>query len=122
MAGRSHILIVEDEPLIVEVLLGTLEVEYCVSSASTVREALASLRSHKVDVVVLDSILPDGRGAEVACVAETLGAAVIEMSGYPQAMADLERSGRPHLWKPFGPELLLATITNALLRNGKASP
>jgi DNA-binding NtrC family response regulator len=122
MADRSHILIVEDEPLIVEVLQGTLEVEYRVSSASTVREALASLRTRKVDVVLLDSILPDGRGAEVACVAEMQGAAVIEMSGYPQAMADLERSGRPHLCKPFGPELLLSTITKALLHNGKAGP
>jgi len=120
MASRFHILIVEDEPLIVEVLQGTLESEYCVSSANTVEQALAFLRTSQVDVVLLDSILPDGRSAAVARAAETLGAVVIEMSGYPEVMGALERSERPFLCKPFGPELLLSTIGSALHNNGKA--
>jgi CheY-like chemotaxis protein len=62
MASRFHILIVEDEQLIVEVLNGTLEFEYHVSSAVTVREALAFLRTSHVDLVLLDSILPGRSG------------------------------------------------------------
>jgi hypothetical protein len=35
-------------------------------------------------------------------------APVIEMSGYPKVMADLDRSDRPHLFKLFEAEVLLA--------------
>jgi len=114
VSGRFQILIVEDEPLIVEVLQGTLEAKYRVSSANTVREALAFLWTSHVDAVLLDCVLPDGRGAEVARVARAHGAVVIEMSGYPEVMDDLERSYRPHLCKPFGPEALLSALESAL--------
>ncbi len=120
MPSRFHILIVEDEPLIVEVLQGTLELEYRVSSASTVGEALAFLRTAHVDVVLVDRVLPDGFGAEVARVAETCGAAVIEMSGYPQDMDDLQRSQRLYLCKPFGPSALLSAIENVLHNHSRA--
>ena len=119
MSGRFHVLIVEDEPLIVEVLHGILESKYRVSSAYTIREALAFLRTSHVDVVLLDSILPDGRGIEVSSVAEANGAVVIEMSGYPQEMYDLQRSNRIFLCKPFGPEVVLSTIENAI--HGKSN-
>jgi DNA-binding NtrC family response regulator len=111
-------LIVEDEPLIVEVLQATLESEYRVSSVSTVGEALAFLHTSHVDAVLLDNVLPDGRGSEVACFAGKLGAAVIEMSGYPEVMDDLQRSARPHLFKPFKAEVLLSTIENAHSNHG----
>ena len=117
MPSRFHVLIVEDEPLIVEVLQGALELEYRVSSASTAGQALAFLRTSHVDVVLVDSVLPDGRGAEVARVAETFGAAVIGMSGYPQDMDDLQRSQRIYLCKPFGPGALLSAIESALRNN-----
>ena len=119
MPSRLHVLIVEDEPLIVEVLQGALELEYRVSSASTAGQALAFLRTSHVDVVLVDSVLPDGRGAEVARVAETFGAAVIAMSGYPQDMDDLQRSQRLYLCKPFGPGALLSAIESALRNNSK---
>ena len=114
MASRCHVLIVEDDPLIVDVLVASLELEYRVSSVNTVGAALAFLRTSHVDVVLIDSVLPDGRGTEVACFADGLGAAVIEMSGYPQVMEDLEHSARPHLLKPFGVQVLLSTIGHAL--------
>jgi two-component system, OmpR family, catabolic regulation response regulator CreB len=120
MAGRIHVLIVEDEPLIVEVLQGTLELDYRVSSANTVGQGLAFLRTAHVDVVLVDSVLPDGRGAEVARVAETFGAAVIEMSGYPQDIDDPQRAQRLYLCKPFGPSMLLSAIENALNNHSRA--
>jgi DNA-binding NtrC family response regulator len=102
MASRCHVLIVEDDPLIVDGLVASLESEYCVSSVNTVGAALAFLRASHVDLVLIDSVLPDGRGTEVACFADGLGAAVIEMSGYPQVMDDFAHSARPQLLKPFG--------------------
>jgi DNA-binding response OmpR family regulator len=120
MPNRFHVLIVEDEPLIVEVLQGTLEQEYRVSSANTVGQALAFLRTAHTDVVLVDSALPDGCGAEVARTAETFGVAVIEMSGYPQDMDDPERSQRLDLYKPFGPNVLLSARENALHNNNNS--
>jgi DNA-binding response OmpR family regulator len=119
MPSCLHVLIVEDEPLIVEVLQGAREPEYRVSSANTAGQALAFLRTSHVDLVLVDSVLPDGRGAEVARVAETFGAAVIAMSGYPQDMDDLQRSQRLYLCKPFGPGALLSAIESALRNNSK---
>ena len=84
MTDRSHILIVEDDPLVVEVMVASLESDYHVSSVNTVAAALAFLRMSRVDVALIDKILPDGRGTEVAWLAGNIGAAVIEMSGYPQ--------------------------------------
>jgi uncharacterized protein (DUF4415 family) len=43
MPSRFHVLIVEDEPLIVEVLQGALELEYRVSSANTAGQALRGI-------------------------------------------------------------------------------
>ena len=114
MGSRFHILIVEDEPLIVEVLQATLELDYRVSSVNSVGEALAFLRASHVDAVLLDNVLPDGRGTEVACFADQLGAAVIEMSGYPEVMDDMQRSRRPHLFKPFNADALLSTLKSSL--------
>jgi DNA-binding NtrC family response regulator len=112
MASHFHILIVEDEPLIVEILRETLEEQYRVSSANTVEEARECLRASHVDVALVDSVLPDGHGDEVAAYAKAYGAAVIQMSGYLQEIDDLDR---PYLMKPFGREMLLSTIDQALL-------
>ena len=60
MANGIHILIVEDEPLVLDVLQTMLETEYRVSSASTVEEAHAILRTSHIDLVLIDAVLPDG--------------------------------------------------------------
>ena len=114
MGSRFNVLVVEDDPAIVEVMIAMLESQYNVSSANTVEEALAFLRTSHVDVVLADKVLPDGRASDVARLAEDVGAAVIEMSGYAQDQDGLERSERPYLNKPFGMETLLSTIGSAL--------
>ena len=120
MADRFHILIVEDDPLVMDVMVASLESDYHVSSVNTVRAALAFLRTSHVDVALIDKILPDGRGTDVACLASNIGAVVIEMSGYPQEMDHLEHSAHLHLLKPFGIQALLSTIENALLNATEA--
>jgi DNA-binding response OmpR family regulator len=54
MASRCHILVVEDEPSVLEVLQATLEESYRVSSVGTVGEACAFLRTSHVDLVLVD--------------------------------------------------------------------
>lgn len=110
----QHILIVEDDPLVADTLLMTLEEEYHVSCVGTVGEALAFLRTANVNAVLVDSVLPDGRGCQIAEFAETSGAAVIEMSGYPAEMTGMANSRHRHLYKPFGRALLISAISEAL--------
>ena len=114
MAGRFHVLVVEDEPLVLEAIQTTLEEQYRVSSARTVGEAQAILRTSHIDVAIVDNVLPDGRGADVAVLADEVGVSVIEMTGYPQGSVDQDASGRPHLFKPFTLNTLLSTVESAL--------
>ena len=56
MTDCFHILIVEDEPLIVDVMCASLESDYRLSSVSTVAAALAFLRTSHVDLVLVDTV------------------------------------------------------------------
>jgi DNA-binding response OmpR family regulator len=79
-----------------------------------VGEANAILRTSHIDLALIDSTLPDGRGADVAALAEEVGVAVIEMTGNSQSSVDVGASGHPHLFKPFALNVLLSTVDNAL--------
>jgi DNA-binding response OmpR family regulator len=114
MASRFHVLVVEDEPLVQDAIQETLADTYLVSSAQSVQEAQAILRTSHIDVALIDRVLPGGRGAEVAILAEEVGATVIEMTGYPEEHVGLDAGERPHLFKPFGLNALLSAVGNAL--------
>jgi serine/threonine-protein kinase RsbW len=114
MSDRPHILVVEDEPLVLDALQATLEETYHVTSARTVKEAQTVLQTAHIDVALVDHILPDGRGDDVAVLAEKTGAAVIKMTGYSEESLGLVASGRPHLLKPFALQMLLSTVEYAL--------
>ena len=107
---HPHLLIVEDEYSIIEVLVVALESSYLVSSVSKVGDAIAILRTTHIDLALIDHVLPDGRGSEVANVAEELGVAVVEMSGHPKSRSALEESRHLRLFKPFGLQELLSTL------------
>ncbi len=64
---KPHVLIVDDDVFVVEALTTYLELQgYRVSEAYNFRGALEKLHaSDKIDLVILDYLLPDGSGAEV---------------------------------------------------------
>ncbi|MFD5800383.1 response regulator transcription factor [Streptomyces sp. NPDC049936] len=63
--GR-HLLVVDDEPAIVDVLATSLRfLGYDVAEATSGREALARVRERRPDLVLLDVMLPDFDGFEV---------------------------------------------------------
>jgi CheY-like chemotaxis protein len=116
--GCLHVLVVEDEPLVREVLHETLQAEYDVSCAATVGQACDALDKSHIDLVLVDSILPDGHGDDVAIVADTLGVPIVAMSGYPP---ETNQFDRPHLVKPFKANLLFSTIEATLRLRGRNS-
>lgn len=62
-----RILVVDDEPSIVDAVATSLRYEgFVVSTAATGREALARVEGERPDLIVLDVMLPDLSGIEVA--------------------------------------------------------
>jgi two-component system, OmpR family, KDP operon response regulator KdpE len=114
MVNALHILLVEDDPQVADVLEEALTEIYRTSRARTESEACKYLKCSRIDLIVLDRGLPDGRGENVIALADRIGVPIISMSGYPDEIRNLEESGRPHLIKPFGVTALLARVASVL--------
>jgi len=64
-SGRHRLLIVDDEPLILEVLTEHFKSEYDVDTALNGADALAAILRARPDVVMLDINMPRMNGVEV---------------------------------------------------------
>jgi two-component system, OmpR family, response regulator MprA len=121
---KAHVLIVDDDPRITELLRRTLAYEgYSVAVAASGDEALARTLEHPPDAIVLDVMLPGVDGLEVARRLRSAGDNVpILMLTARDAVADrvsgLEAGADDYLIKPFAPEELVARI-KALLRRSQ---
>lgn len=115
------VLIVEDDPAVAETLCGALAAaQHETLSALNAQAGLDFLRSHPIDVVLLDLNLPGGLSGYAACEAFRslrLDLPVILMSGAFTSEADARLADRVgasgFLRKPFTIEELLETIRRA---------
>lgn len=121
---KAHILIVDDDPHITELLRRVLAYEgYTVASAATGAEALDRTLERPPDVIVLDIMLPGMDGLEVTRRLRAAGDNVpilllTARDAVPDRVAGLETGADDYLVKPFAPEELLARV-KALLRRGQ---
>lgn len=116
--SKGRILVVDDEPGIVDIAEANLEGHgYCVLAAYNGEEALQKIRLEKPDLVVLDVLLPGMDGWEVLEQIE----ADPELSGIPvimltalarneHALRGLETGAVEYMTKPFYPEDLVAAV------------
>ena len=119
-SSPPHVLVVDDEPDIRTLLQTLLSVsEYAVTIAADGPEALASLRQHAFDVLIIDLKLPGLDGLSVIREAKRLqpALAVIIITGNSSESAAVEAinlgvSG--YLVKPFRAPQILAAVTRAL--------
>jgi DNA-binding NtrC family response regulator len=109
MARQAHILVVEDDPLVSDVVVDALNGCYTTSRAETAAAALACLRAGGIDAMLLDCALPDGLDPHLVPTADASGVAVILMSGHPD-MVESVPGTHPFILKPFSLSVLLATI------------
>ena len=122
MAGIDRILIVDDEPVLRDVLRTLLEQHgYVTHSAVSAAEAVATVAEEEVDLVLLDLMLPDGSGLEVLpqIKAHDPQIPVIMMTAYSSVESAIEamRLGAFHyVPKPFKHEEVLHIIRQALER------
>ena len=98
-----HILIVDDEPEILRLLARRLTRRgYQVSQASGSQEALARLQEAIFDLAILDYMMPDTNGLELArqCRTRQPTLQVLILTGSP-VTSEIERAGYPCLRKPL---------------------
>lgn len=116
----SHILLVEDDPRTVALLVELLATgPYQLATVGSGEEAVAWLREHPVDLVVLDVMLPGRDGFSICAEIRTFSAVRVLMlsarGGAEDRVDGLQVGADDYLPKPFDPRELVARI-DALLR------
>lgn len=119
----SSILIVDDEPQILEILSSYLRKEgYHVLTASEGGQALEIAATYPLALMILDLMLPDKAGEEVCIEVRKTSRVPILMltakSGEADRIRGLEIGADDYLVKPFSPRELVARVRAILRRMG----
>jgi DNA-binding response OmpR family regulator len=117
---NKHILVVEDDPLVSEVVVDALEGIYDTSCAVNSAAAMERLRAGGIDAMLLDCTLPGGLDPHLVPMADDNGVPVILMSGHPDMMDRVPGAARPCIQKPFSLTALLATLERVVSTNDRA--
>jgi DNA-binding response OmpR family regulator len=128
MASRNpHVLVVDDEAPIVELLSGYLLREgFTVSAATDGPSAVESVRAQSPDVVILDVMLPGFDGIEVCRQIRTFSDAYVLMltarSEEIDRIVGLTVGADDYLVKPFSPREVVARVKALLRRSRPTAP
>jgi two-component system OmpR family response regulator len=126
--GHHRVLVVDDEPNIVDVVSMALRFQgFSVESAGTGAEAVTAVGTFHPHLIVLDVMLPDMEGFEVA---RRLGAQharvpiiyLTARDATEDKIRGLSLGGDDYVTKPFSLEELIARIRSILRRTGLAEP
>ena len=123
MAIDTTILLVEDEPAILDLLEFTLAPKgYVILRATDAATALAIVRDALPDLMILDWMLPGESGVQLARAlradARTRGMPIIMLTARAEEadkISGLDAGADDYMTKPFSPRELVARV-NALLR------
>jgi two-component system, OmpR family, response regulator len=129
MTAEAHrVLVVDDEPNIVDVISMALRYQgFDVAAAGNGGDALSKVREFRPHLIVLDIMLPDIDGFEVA---KRLGAQRADIpiiyltarDSTEDKVRGLTTGGDDYVTKPFSLEELVARIRTILRRTGVAAP
>jgi len=127
MAGRRTILMVEDEISITEPLAEALDREgFDTRVAGTVADALSEAEQEMPDLVLLDVMLPDGSGYDVArTLRERSKVPIIMLTARGEEtdrIVGLELGADDYIVKPFSAREVAARIRAVLRRVEDATP
>jgi DNA-binding response OmpR family regulator len=111
---RLCVLVVEDDPLVSDVVVAALEDDYETSLVDTSAAAVEGLRHGGIDLVLLDCTLPDGIDPELIPETDRFGIPLVLMSGDPQRMEGVATTARACVLKPFSLAGLLSVVQRAI--------
>jgi two-component system KDP operon response regulator KdpE len=124
--SATRILVVDDEPQILRALQLKLRgAGYAVETATTASDALVKASLRPPEAIILDVLLPDGRGTDVcreirgwSSVPILVLSAVGEEA---EKVAALDAGADDYVTKPFGGDELLARLRAALRRSSAST-
>ena len=124
-AGHTRVLVVEDDPNIVDLIRSNLAVRgFDTVVDADGRRALRLLETEEPDIVLLDLMLPEADGFELCRqIRESSSVAVIVVSargGERDKVTALNMGADDYMTKPFSVEELMARITATLRRTRAA--
>jgi two-component system KDP operon response regulator KdpE len=122
----TRVLVVDDEPQILRALQMKLRgAGYAVDTASTAQEALMKAGMRPPEAIVLDLLLPDGRGTDVCRELRRWNTAPIlvlsAVGEEKEKIEALDAGADDYVTKPFSGDELLARL-RAALRRAAPSP
>ncbi|MHB8533809.1 MAG: response regulator transcription factor [Solirubrobacteraceae bacterium] len=126
----TRILVVEDDQDIAELVARYLEkAGYATDVVSSGRDALAAVRTHPPDLLVLDLMLPQMDGLDVCRAVRsnepTAGVPIIMLTAKGEEsdrIVGLEVGADDYLAKPFSPNELVARVRALLRRAARGAP
>ncbi|HEX4718172.1 MAG TPA: response regulator [Thermoleophilaceae bacterium] len=126
MSEGPRVLVVDDEPQIVRGLRVVLRnAGFRVDAAGTKEEALDALSHRPPDAVLLDLVLPDGRGVDVCRqVREWSQVPIVVVSAVGderEKVRALDAGADDYVTKPFGSQELAARLRAVLRRAAEAT-
>jgi two-component system KDP operon response regulator KdpE len=118
------VLVVDDEPQFLRALQTNLRgAGYDVATATTAAEALSSAGLHPPEAIILDLVLPDGRGTDVTReLRQWTKAPIIVVSAVgeeSEKITALDAGADDYVTKPFSIDELLARLRAVLRRSGE---
>jgi two-component system KDP operon response regulator KdpE len=127
MGEKTSVLVVEDDPNIVDLIRSNLVVRGFDTIVSTDgRRAMQLLETEQPDIVLLDLMLPDADGIELCrLIRERSNVGVIVVSargGERDKVAVLNVGADDYMTKPFSIDELMARITATLRRTRPVAP
>ena len=126
--NRKRILVVDDEPKIVEVVTSYLEKSgYAVRGVFSGKEAYESFEREKPSLVILDWMLPDTTGEEICrTLRQKSDVPIIMLTAKVEEediLHGLQIGADDYVTKPFSPRQLVARVEAVLRRTeGDSSP
>ena len=116
---RSHVLVIDDEPVICEGCRLVLSDKYSVDIHNTGKEGLDTLLKGQYDLALLDMKLPDMDGMEVLRIVrqDKPGVYIIVMTGYStvnNAVKAMKLGAVDYLAKPFTDAELSLAVAQAI--------
>jgi two-component system alkaline phosphatase synthesis response regulator PhoP len=122
--GQSHILVVDDEPDLLELVHYTLtRAGYQVCCVKSGEEALTQVETRPPDLIVLDLMLPVMDGLEICQrlkhTSQTAAIPIVMLtarSAEADVVTGLELGADDYLTKPFSPRVLSARVKAVLRR------